>query len=125
VHLLGHFGHASFKLPSEAHPSLTKNRGSGVHLGPTALVSRRSTVADVRDRDRSLSLSSGYKNPRRWKVSPFHSFFLTTEVLQPILEFIWRIYSPHSCSPFATVCTIIGQVFRPPPHLPPPISARC
>jgi hypothetical protein len=65
VHPLGRFGCASFKLPTKAHPSSTEKKGSGMRLGPTAPVGRQPAVADVRDRDRSLSLSSGYKNRRR------------------------------------------------------------
>jgi hypothetical protein len=86
VHPLGRFSRASFKLPTEAHPSLTENRGSGTCLGLTAPVSRQPAVTDVRDRDRSLSLSlsSGYKNPRQWKVSPLHHFFLPAKVTSAV-----------------------------------------
>jgi hypothetical protein len=80
VHPLGRFGRTSFKLPTEVHSSSTKNRGFGASFGPTAPVSRWPAVADVRDRDHSLSFSFGYKNPCQWKVSPLHHFFLPAEV---------------------------------------------
>jgi hypothetical protein len=57
VHPLVRFGHASFKLPTEAHPSSTENRGSGTRLGPTAPASHWWAIANVQDSDRSLSLS--------------------------------------------------------------------
>jgi hypothetical protein len=84
VHPLGHFGHASFKLTTEAHPSSIENRGSGVCLGPTAPASRRPAVVDVQDRDRAISLSSGYKSGRQWKISPLRYFFIPAEVSSTI-----------------------------------------
>jgi hypothetical protein len=84
VHPLARFDRASFKLPTEAHPSSIKNRGSSACIGPTALASRPPAVADVRDRDHSLSRSSGYKNPCRCKVSPLRHFFLPAEVSSAI-----------------------------------------
>jgi hypothetical protein len=74
VHPLGHFNCVNFKLPTEALPSSSQNRGSGEpsagyrqHAGPGLLPP-------------PLSLSSDYKSQRWWKMSPLHRFFLPVEV---------------------------------------------
>jgi hypothetical protein len=87
VHPLGRFGRASFTLPTEAHSSSTENRGSGVHLGPTTLATRQPAITDMRNQDRSLSLSLSPLAIRTHvggMYPPLRCFFLPAEVSSAI-----------------------------------------
>jgi hypothetical protein len=68
------WAHTTLQMPTEGHRSVTRGRGSRCCT----------IIADVRDRDRLLSLSFPYKRVMSAEASPFVAFLNNAEVRAPL-----------------------------------------